>query len=107
MTAIYEVEILEHGHGYTLKETCQRVNLEEDFILECVDYGIAPVIGESADDWRFSPAAIARLQRAWRLQRDLEINFTGLGVVLDLLDEMEDLRRKVSVLEKKLRHWEP
>ena len=107
MTAIYEVEILEQGHGYSLKETCRRINLEEDFVVQCVDYGIAPVSGQAAGDWLFTPASIARIQRAWRLQRDLEINFTGLGVVVDLLDEMEDLRRKVSVLEKKLRHWEP
>ena len=107
MAGIYEVEILHEGDGYTLRELCQRINLEEAFVVQCVDYGIAEVVGASPGQWQFSPAAIPRLQRAWRLQRDLDINFTGMGVALNLLDDIEDLRRGRDVGRKKLRHWEP
>lgn len=107
MTGIYEVEILREEEGYTLREICQRIHLEESFVVQCVDYGIAEVKGASRGQWQFSPTAVARLQRAWRLQRDLDINFTGLGVVLDLLDDIEDLRVQLDVMQKKLRHWEP
>ena len=107
MTSIYEVEVIGQGHGYSLQEICQRINLQEEFVVSCVDYGIADVSGNSAAEWQFSPAEIAKIQRAWRLRRDLDINFTGLGVVLDLLEDIEDLRHRVKVLEKKLRHWEP
>lgn len=107
MSGIYEVEILHEGEGYSLHELCQRIRLEEDFIVQCVDYGIADVRGSTPSQWQFSPADIARLQRAWRLQRDLDINFTGLGVVLDLLDDIEELRQQLDVLRKRLHHWEP
>lgn len=107
MTSIFEVEVIGEGHEYTLREICQRINLDEEFVVQCVDYGITEVTTGRAAEWRFSPGAIRRLQRAWRLQRDLEINFTGLGVVLDLLDDIEDMRHQIAVLEKRLKHWEP
>ncbi|MDT8398964.1 MAG: chaperone modulator CbpM [Pseudomonadales bacterium] len=106
MTEIYEVEILNEGHHYTLQELCQSLQADADFIVQCVDYGIAEVEGETREQWKFSTLALVRIQRAYRLQRDLDINFTGLGVVLDLLDDVEALRAQRNTLEKRLRHWE-
>ena len=107
MTRVFEVEIISEGQGYSLEDVCRRINLEEDFVVQCVDFGIAEVEGRGRAEWHFSPTTIVRIQRAWRLRRDLDINFTGLGVVLDLLDDIEDMRREITVLRKKLKHWEP
>src|SRR5690606_37115429 len=103
----YEVEIIQNGQGYDLVELCQRIGLREDFVLKCVEFGIAEVRGEEVAQWRFPPQVVVRLQRAWRLQRDLDINCTGLGLVLDLLDDIDKLRAQLSLMEKKLQHWEP
>jgi hypothetical protein len=41
----------------------------------------------------FDAAAADRLRRALRLRADLRVGATGLGLVLDLLEEVERLRR--------------
>ena len=37
-----------------------------------------------------------------RLRRDLGINWSGIGVVLDLLDKIEELEREIAWLRKKI-----
>lgn len=106
MKEIYEMEIVGENYEYSLQEICQSMQSDTEFIIQCIDYGLTDVQGENAEEWRFSVSAIVRLQRAYRLQRDLDINFTGLGVVLDLLDDIEDLRTQLKKAQKKLKHWE-
>ena len=49
-----------------------------------------------ADDWRFAGESLKRAARALRLQRELEIDITALGLVLDLLEEIETLRSRIG-----------
>ncbi|MGD8208148.1 MAG: chaperone modulator CbpM [Chromatiales bacterium] len=52
------------------------------------------------EQWRFSGLEVRRARRAMRLQRDLELNLAGTALALDLLDEIEQLRRRVRSLEQ-------
>lgn len=102
-----QVEIVDPEGIFTLEEVCERLPLDADFVISCVEYGIADAQGESTpESWCFSFTSVRRLQKARRLQRDLEMDFSGLSVVLELLEDMEQMRRQVEVLEKRLRHWE-
>jgi chaperone modulatory protein CbpM len=47
---------------------------------------------ESDAAWRFGATELARVRRILRLQRDFEANLQSVGVMLDLLDEIERLR---------------
>lgn len=49
----------------------------------------------STPDWRFDSRALKRLQKTIHLQRDLRVNLAGAALVLDLLEEVEELRRKL------------
>ena len=101
------VEIVDPEGALTLDEICERSPLDVDFVVSCVEYGIAEVLGkESVQSWHFSFASVQRLQKARRLQRDLGMDFAGLSMVLELLDDREEMRQRVAVLEKRLRHWE-
>ena len=101
------VEIVDPEGVFTLDEICERSPLDVDFVIRCVEYGIADVQSKNAvQSWRFSFASVQRLQKARRLQRDLEMDFAGLSMVLELLDDREEMRQRVAVLEKRLRHWE-
>ncbi len=50
----------------------------------------------------FAETAVPRIWRIMRLRRDLGINFAGIGVVLDLLDRIEELEREIGWLRKQL-----
>jgi len=45
---------------------------------------------------------VRRARRAIRLSRDLDVNLPGVGLALELLDELEDLRVRVRALERLL-----
>ena len=66
--------------------------VERTFIIELVEEGVLEVI-EISPEWRFSGTALRRARTASRLQRDLRINLPGVALALELLDELEHLRR--------------
>lgn len=103
-------ELVEALQEWSLVELCQRHLLDADFIVACVESGITEASGLVANlpqaEWRFSAAAVLRIEKARRLQRDLELGLSEMVLVLDLLDEVESLRAEVNSLRKRLQHWE-
>ena len=67
------------------------VSLVEEGVLEPV----ARRRSRRANEWRFAGDSLKRAARAIRLQRELDIDISALGLVLDLLEEIETLRRRV------------
>ena len=107
MTKTYEPESIGQEHGYTLKEVCLRYCMESEFVIQCVDFGIIEVRSSGrTETWVFPIESVPRMEKAWRLQRDLGLDFTGLAIVLDLLDEIDQLNGRVENLAKRLREWE-
>lgn len=107
MTTTYEPEPLDRDHGYSLREVCLRFGLDSEFVIQCVDVGITEIRGGGrVEAWEIPVAAVPRMQKAFRLQRDLELDFTALAMVLDLLDEIEALNGRVESLSQRLRVWE-
>ena len=91
---------------FSLREICERGNCHAEFVIELVDYGIIVPQDEApeAQQWQFDVATLSRLRKALRLQRDLKMNLPGLAMSLDLLDELEDMRREVARLSHQLEH---
>jgi chaperone modulatory protein CbpM len=106
MIKVYEMDQLDTWMTCNLSELCLRNNLDSDFVVQCVEVGIAEVEGATPVEWSFTSRAAVRIQKAYRLQRDLEINLNGLAMVLDLLEEVATLQDEVAYLRKKLSHWE-
>jgi chaperone modulatory protein CbpM len=90
----------------SLEDLCRRTRLDEGFVIECVEHGVAHVAGGEIVAWRFSITAILRLQKAWRLHRDLELQVGSLALVLDLLEERDQLLQEIADLRGRLGQWE-
>jgi chaperone modulatory protein CbpM len=98
------LKVVKEEMGFTLHEICARCGARVEFIVELVEYGvISPIKGADAESWAFDAWALARLNRALRLHRDLEINLPGLAISLDLLDEVQRLRQQVDLLDGQLK----
>ena len=80
----------------SLLELCQYTKTSQEQVVEMVEEGILDPQGASMHTWRFDHKALKRVQIAVRLQHDLGINLPGSALVLDLLEEMEMLRRQVG-----------
>jgi hypothetical protein len=82
----------------SLEEVAARCGLHPLLVERFVTLGlIDPVEGESN---RFAPEAPLRLQRALRLRRDLGLSYNGAALVLDLLDRIEALERRLDQYER-------
>ena len=84
---------------YTLEELCRFCNGEAEWIVEVVEHGVVEPAGQTRSDWKFHSFAIVRVAKARRLGRDLDLSPSALALVLDLLDELEELRLRISSLE--------
>lgn len=86
--------VLDETIRFTLVELCQCAKVKPEHVIEMVDEGVLEPQGESVHNWLFDTKALKRLQTAIRLQQDLGVNLPGSALVLDLLEEMENLRQQ-------------
>lgn len=87
----------------SLEEICLRFGVSPDFIQELLSYDIISTQNASINEYLFQMAELKRIQRAIRLQRDLEVNVAGVAVILDLLEELEELRSRAHMFDKHFR----
>ena len=84
---------LDDSVDFSLTELCAACRVSEELVVEIVAEGIVEPIGRDRDQWRFTGVALMRVQRALRLQHDFGVNLAGAALALDLLEELERLRR--------------
>ena len=71
-----------------------------------VEHGIVEPSGPTPEQWLFDASALAIVKRAFRLQADLQIEWAGVALALQLLDELEHLRAENSHLRRRLSRFE-
>lgn len=97
---IHEGILLDENVTYTFKEFCEISQVEEKVIIEMIEYGIVEPEGESQQQWAFYSPDLLRLKKAQRLHQDLDINWAGISLALDLLEEINELHQMIAILKK-------
>jgi chaperone modulatory protein CbpM len=92
-------EIIDSSAMYTLEELCRFCNVETEWIVELVEHGVVEPAGQTRSDWKFDSFTVVRVAKARRLGRDLDLSPSGLAVVLELLDEIDELRIRLASLK--------
>jgi chaperone modulatory protein CbpM len=67
--------------------------LHPDLVRRFVTLGLVEPAEQSGPDFWFAAAQVRRVARMERLRSDLSLNYSALGLVLDLLDRIEQLER--------------
>lgn len=93
MTDPISAMLLDESVELTLEELCAACRLSEDLVMDIVAEGIVEPLGANRAQWRFSGVAVTRIQRVMRLQQEFDVNLPGAALALDLLEEIERLRR--------------
>jgi chaperone modulatory protein CbpM len=93
MTELISALLLDDSVEFTLAELCSACSVSEDLVIEIVAEGIVEPSGADRTQWRFSGLALVRVQRVLRLQHDFDVNLPGAALALELLDELDRLRR--------------
>lgn len=93
------VEILEEEVEWSQQELCRAGEITVEQLTEFVEHGLVDPAGEAPPDWRFQGGSLHRIRFATSIKRDLGVNTAGAALALDLLQEIEALRRRLSRLE--------
>jgi chaperone modulatory protein CbpM len=90
-------EIFEESSALSMQDLERMFAVEQRRIVEWVEEGVISVLETDAAEWRFSGAQLRRARIALRLERDLGVNVAGVALALELLEELEQLRRERRV----------
>jgi chaperone modulatory protein CbpM len=96
---IHEGILLDENVTYTLYELIDIGQIDEKIIIEMIEYGVIEPRGQTQQEWKFTSFALIRFKKALRLHRDLAVNWAGISLALDLLDEVDELRQQLAVLK--------
>jgi chaperone modulatory protein CbpM len=86
--------VLDDQVQLSLYEICEICDISAETILDMVEEGVVEPKGRKPGEWRFDFYEIRRVQIALRLQQDLRVNLPGAAVIIGLLEELEELRRR-------------
>ena len=87
--------IVDQSATLSIKDLSRICNVEERHIVEFVEEGVLNVV-EVRSEWHFTGDALRRPRLAVRLERDLELNLAGVALALDLIEELQQLRRELG-----------
>lgn len=88
--------ILEETENISLAELCKSCQLPAETMIKLVEQGIisphSPYQRQTISEWRFHSSSLIRADKALRIKRDLGVNLAGIALVLELLDEITELK---------------
>ncbi len=90
-----EMEILDSDYPLNLTQFAQICGQSPEWVLALLDHDILPTRTSAAVP-QFIGEDVGRARRAYRLQRDFEASLPAVAVMLDLLDEIKQLRRQMQ-----------
>ena len=88
--------IFEETALLTVKDLSRMCAVDERHIVEFVEEGVLSVVEIDTTEWHFTGAALRRVRLALRLERDLELNLAGVALALELMEELQTLRRELQ-----------
>jgi len=97
---VLQSEIIETRRAMSLSDLCRVCTVTSERVVQLVDEGLVEPDGRKPAEWRFSGRSVRRVVVAERLSRDLRLNAAGAALVLDLLDEVKQLRQRLIRLEE-------
>lgn len=80
----------------SIDELARACGAESQWIIELVAIGILEPEGPETSSWRFHASDLTCARRVARLQRDFDANLDAAAVMLDLLEQIEQLRARLT-----------
>jgi chaperone modulatory protein CbpM len=88
--------IFEQSALLTVKDLSRMCAVDERHIVEFVEEGVLHAVEIKSTEWYFTGEALRRARLALRLERDLELNLAGVALALELMEELQRLRRELE-----------
>ncbi|WP_085582795.1 MULTISPECIES: chaperone modulator CbpM [unclassified Pseudomonas] len=85
-----------------MAEFCEATDLTDAYVIEIVEHGILEPQGAQPREWRFTDVELTLARRAAKLRRDLELEWEGVALAMELLEEVKALRAENRMLRQRL-----
>lgn len=92
--------MLDGDTSLTFVEVCEQYSLSETVLRQLIEHGLFQEPCPRIKTTRFDALKLARVHSAARLHHDLGVNIPGVVLALELLDELEQLRQEVRILQR-------
>lgn len=87
----------------SFEELCLIERLNQEMIVEVIDYGIAePISGEGTNNWLFDTSSVRWVKKAIRLYDQLELDWIAVAMIIELLKQKEKLTAENEYLQRRL-----
>jgi chaperone modulatory protein CbpM len=90
-TRVTDTYLLARRPELSLDTFARRGGLHPDLLRRFVALGLVPCRYDARGDLWFDPAALVVIGRIQRLRLGLGLNYAAIGVVLDLLERIDEL----------------
>ena len=90
-----EAEIVDEHYIFDLTHFAQACGQSPEWVLQLLEYEILPARSETRIH-QFFGDELSRARCAYRLQRDFDASLSAVAMMLDLIDEVQQLRKEVK-----------
>ena len=92
--------IVDENTTFTIREICTRCNIPYQIIIQMAEHGLFDLSTNLDDDTEIDLKTLKRIEAAFRLHQDLEINMPGVSLILELKDQIDLLQQQLDLLNK-------
>lgn len=85
----------------SIAEVARLTGMPADVITRFLDLGLIDPV-ETRPEPFFTVSVVLRIRRIMRIHRDLDVNWAGIGIIMDLLDKINALEHEVGHLRAEL-----
>ncbi len=96
---VHLLEVVDDTVPMYLPEVLECIRIDKSLLAEWVDAGIASPSGRDMEHWQFARRDLRRMQSALRLMADLQVNPSGAALILDLVEERDELLRRLRLFD--------
>ncbi len=96
--SVLHCEVVEEDIEMSLGQLCQACGAEHELVQQLVAHGVLQPRGDAPQAWVFVGNSLQRTRTALRLMHDLELNPPGAALAVDLLEQIERLKRELRAL---------
>lgn len=80
----------------TLEEICHTIHVDKDTIYELIEYEVITPSGNTPENYIFDATCLSRAKKAISFHRDLEVNYPGIALALQLIERIEALENQLK-----------
>jgi chaperone modulatory protein CbpM len=88
-------DVIDEHYSFDLKHFADACGQSPEWVLQLLEYDILDTRPEERIH-QFFGDDVSRARRAYRLQRDFDASFSAVAMMLDLIDEVQRLRKQVK-----------